>query len=132
MSGVVSFSPAASTTSRLIHVAYGSPVIALTIRPSRPKPWLEVFHARAGRDDERQLELGTQLGFVEVRPPVEELAGILAVTDDAGGMREKLRDGRAGDIRVQAFDVVSRRIVEFELALLTQLHDAGRREALRV
>ena len=43
MSGVVSFRPAASTISRLIHVAYGSPVIALMIRPSRPKPWLEYF-----------------------------------------------------------------------------------------
>src|SRR6185503_6008113 len=83
-----------------------------------------------GRDDERLLEVGPELGLVKVGPAIGELPSIRAVTDDTGRVRKQLRDGGARDRRVQAIDIVPGRVVEFELALLTQLQNSGGREAL--
>src|SRR4051812_33279 len=47
-------------------------------------------------------------------------------------MREKLRDGHARDRRMQVVYVVTGRVVELELALFAQLHDAGGGEAFGV
>ena len=82
-----------------------------------------------GSIDGRLFRSARSSARVEIRPPVDELAGVVAVADDAGGVREKLRDGRARDRRMQAVDIIAGRIVELELALLAQLHDAGGGEA---
>ena len=60
------------------------------------------------------------------------MAGIVAVADKAGAVREKLRDRGFRDRGVQALDKLPDGIVELELALFAQLQDAGRGEALRM
>ena len=96
------------------------------------KAVIGIFEARAGLDRGRQLQLREQLLGVEIGAAVDELAGIGAVARQPGAVREHLRDRRLGDARMQAADILADRIVEPELALLAQLHDAGRGKALRV
>ena len=96
------------------------------------EPVVGILEARVGLDGGSGLEIGHQLLGVEEGAPIQELAGLLAVADDAGAVREDLAERGAGNPRVQALDVVSDRIVELELTLLAQLHDAGGGVALGV
>ncbi|MET4444749.1 hypothetical protein ABIB75_003026 [Bradyrhizobium sp. GM2.2] len=80
----------------------------------------------------RPLQFREQLARVEIGTAVDELAGIGAVARQSRAVREHLRNRRFGDARMQAGDMLADGIVEPELALLAQLHDAGRGKALRV
>src|SRR3954454_13060526 len=61
---------------------------------------------------------------------VEELPGVTAIAHEPSRVREQLRDRHARDRRMETIDVVAGRIVELELPLLAQLHDARGGEAL--
>src|SRR5215213_2019010 len=71
-----------------------------------------------------------KLARAVIRPPVMKLPGVTTVTDKARRVREQLRDGHARDRRMQAADELPGSIVELELAMLAQLHNAGGGEAL--
>ena len=47
-------------------------------------------------------------------------------------MRQQLRDGLLGDVRMQTADILPDRIVEAQFAPLAQLHDGGGGERLRM
>ncbi len=94
------------------------------------KTVIGIFEAGAGLDRGRQLQLREQLLRVEIGAAVDELAGIGAVARQARAVRQHLCDRRLGNARMQAADMLADGIVEPELALLAQLHDAGCGEAL--
>ena len=110
--------------------AIGLPGDRFDRQPEQSEPVVRVFETRIGRDGRRQLEFSHQLLRIEVGSPVDELAGIGAVAGQAGAVREKLRDGGFGDLRMQALHILPDRIVQPQLALLPQLHDSGRGETL--
>ena len=91
---------------------------------------VRVLHAQIGVDRLRLGEFLQELLGAEEGPAMGPLAGVLAIADDAGGVREQLRNSRLRHCRVQALHVAAGRIVELQLALLAQLHDAGGGEAL--
>ena len=93
-------------------------------------PVIGVFEPRIGLDDRRCLEVGPQLERIVKRSTIDKLAGVLSVADEATAVGEKLGDRDACHAGMQIADEVARRIVEFELALLAQLQDTGRGEAL--
>ncbi|MGY4428991.1 hypothetical protein ACVWWO_001468 [Bradyrhizobium sp. F1.13.1] len=101
-------------------------------RPISPKPWVGIFEACARLDYGRQLQFREQLARVEIGTAVDELTGIGAVARQSRAVRQHLRNRRFRDARMQAGDILANGIVEPELALLAQLHDAGRGKALRV
>ena len=130
MSGCVSSSPAASMISRLIQEVNGSPVTASITRPMRPNPWLEYLKRVLGSMAGAAWRSAISSSASRKGRRSQELAGLLAVADDAGAVGEDLAERGAGNPRVQTVDVVSDRVVELELALLAQLHHAGGGEAL--
>src|SRR3954452_5388275 len=71
-----------------------------------------------------------QFARIVIGAPVEELSGVTAIASQTSRVRKQLRDRHARDRRMQTIDVVAGRIVELELPLLTQLHDARGGEAL--
>src|SRR3954452_24407536 len=73
-----------------------------------------------------------QFARIVIGAPVEELPGVTAIAYQASRVREQLRDRHARDRRMETIDVVAGRIVELELALLTQLHDSRGGESLGV
>src|SRR3954471_21049911 len=73
-----------------------------------------------------------QFARIVIGAPVEELPGVTAIAYQTSRVREQLRDRHARDRRMETIDVVAGRIVELELPLLAQLHDAGGGEALRM
>lgn len=100
--------------------------------PHQGKAVVGIFEARAGLDRGRQLQLGEKLFRVEIGAAVDELAGISAVARQPGAVREHLGNRGLGHARMQVAHILADGIVEPELALLAQLHDAGRGKALRV
>ena len=93
---------------------------------------VRVLEAGAAPDHRRRLELRAQLGCVEKRAPVDELAGVGPVAHHAGGVRKELGERCARERRMQPADVAPHRVREPQPLLLPQLHDAGGGEALRV
>ncbi|MGY3276418.1 hypothetical protein ACVJ5M_004015 [Bradyrhizobium sp. S3.7.6] len=91
-----------------------------------------VFEARPRLDRGRQLQFREQLPGVEIGTVVDELPGIGAIARQPRAVREHLRNRRLGDARMQAADMLADRVVEPQLALVAQLHDAGGGEALRM
>lgn len=91
-----------------------------------------IFEARAGFDRGRQLQLREQFPGVEIGAAVDELTGIGAIACQPGTVRQHLRNRRLSDARMQAADILADRVVEPDLALLAQLHDAGRSKTLGV
>src|SRR5205085_1579488 len=73
-----------------------------------------------------------QFARIVIGAPVEELPGVTAIAYQTSRVREELRDRDARDRQMETIDVVAGRIVELELPLLAQLHDARRGEALRM
>lgn len=100
--------------------------------PHQGKAVVGIFEARAGLDRGRPHQLGEKLFRVEIGTAVDELAGIGAVARQPGAVREYLGDRGLGDTRMQAADILADGIIEPDLALLAQPHDAGGGKALRV
>ena len=105
-------------------------MIASITRPSNPNPWLEYLKRVLGSMAGGSASSAISSFGVEVGPAVDELAGIGAVAGKAGAVRQKLRDGGFGDLRMQALHILPDRIVQPQLTLLPQLHDSGRGETL--
>ena len=59
-----------------------------------------ILEARVGLDRGRRPQSAISSSRVGEGAPIRELAGILAVADDAGAVRQKLPERRAGDPRV--------------------------------
>src|SRR5262249_12075394 len=96
------------------------------------KAVIGIFEARGGVDNGWCLEIVQQLVDTKEWPASGELAVVGAIANDAGAMRQDLAQGCARDSRVQAIDIKAGSVVEPELALFTQLQNAGCGEALRV
>jgi hypothetical protein len=93
---------------------------------------VRIFEAAIRIEHGRCAQRSLQLAGVEERAAVLPLAGVGAVADKAGAVREQLRDRRLGHGRMQPLDVAADGIVELQLALLAQFHDTGGGEALGV
>src|SRR6266568_2022097 len=96
-----------------------------------PVAVIGIFETRIGLDDRRLLQAGRKLACVVEWPPIKKLTGVVAVADQSCAVREKLRDGRRCDRRMEIGDELSRGVIELELALLAELQTAGSDEALR-
>src|ERR1022692_3234500 len=84
-----------------------------------------VLEARVRLDHRAMGEIGAQCGLVEKGTPIGPLAAVGAVANEARSVREKLRDRRRRDGRVQAADVAADAVVEADASSLSQLEDAG-------
>jgi hypothetical protein len=101
-------------------------------QPDEAKTVIGIFEAGVGRDSRIIRKIGDQLLGVVKGAPVDELAVVGAVANDARAMREQLRYRRLADFAIEAFDIVADGIVEFQPALFAQLHHARRGETLRM
>jgi hypothetical protein len=91
---------------------------------------VRIFEAGVGLDGGWQLEFCHELLLIKVWPAIGELSGVGAIAGEAGAMREKLRDGGLGHLRMQALYILPDRIVQPQFAPFAQLHDCGRGESL--
>ena len=107
-------------------------MIASMMRPSETVAVVGVFEAAVRRQRRSLGERRAQLVLAEERAAVLPLAGIGAVADQPGAVRQQLRERHLGDGRMQAVNKPPCRIVELEPARFAQFHDRGGGEALRM
>ena len=91
-----------------------------------------IFEAGVGLDQGRRPEVGDQFLGAEERPAFGILPAGGTVADKPGAVGENLREGGFRHLTVQAVDILPDWIVEPQFALLPELHDSGRGEALRM
>ena len=70
-----------------------------------------IFEFRVGLDHRRDLQILLQFAQGEERPPVIELAGVVAIADQARAVRHELRNGGARDLGMEVGNEAAHRIV---------------------
>jgi hypothetical protein len=73
-----------------------------------------------------------QVGTISKPQPTEQLSGVRTVADNAGAVRQPLRQRHRGDVGIQAGDIGPDLIVQPQFLLLAQQHYAAGGETLRM
>src|SRR5271166_371016 len=93
---------------------------------------IRIFEAGVWLDHRCRRKVDSELRYAGEWATVLPRGCIATVANDAGGVREKLRDRGLRDRGMEALDVLPDAVVESELTRFAELHDPGGSEALRM